>query len=130
MEGHSTVHAGRTETTQCSSYVKQSGESGKYIFRTTERCVVYFHTAFQYLNGHNILFWISLWKPARRNDIKVVFFCICILMTLCTVHLHQFQLHQLIMLYKVSLMKMPIEPNSSNIIYWNCLSNQRFFSPS
>ena len=29
-------------------------------------------------------------------------FCICILMTLCTVHLHHLHLHQLLMLYKVS----------------------------
>ena len=38
-----------------------------------------------------------------------------ILMTLCTVHLHHLHLHQLIMLYKVSLMKMPIEPSSSKM---------------
>ena len=55
MEGHNTVHAGRQETTQCFSYVQQSGESGKYIFYTIERCVVYFHNAFQFLNGHHIL---------------------------------------------------------------------------
>ena len=55
MKAHITVYAGRPETTQCSSYVQQSGESGKYRFYTIERCVVYFHTAFQHLNGHHIL---------------------------------------------------------------------------
>ena len=36
MEGHSTVYAGRPETTQCSSDVQQSGESGKYRFHARE----------------------------------------------------------------------------------------------
>ena len=77
-----------------------------------------------------IFFWISLWMPARRYDWNVGLFCICILMTLCTVNLHHVHLHQLIILYKVSLMTMPIEPSSSKIIYWYCLSNQHFVSPS
>ena len=57
-------------------------------------------TACQYLNGHHIL--LDQFVEAS------------ILMTLCTVHLHHLHL----------------QPSSSKIIYWHCLSNQRFSPPS
>ena len=105
-----TDHAGRPETTQCSSYVQQSGESNKYRFHAIERAVLFTFT----LHFSNLMviifFWVSLWKAARRDNRKIYFCIFCpTLMALCTVQLDHLHLHQLMMSYEVSLMKMYIE---------------------
>ena len=77
-----------------------------------------------------IFFLISLWQPGRRDARKVCFGIHGGIMN-CT-FIHHLYLHQLMMLYTNSVMKMPIIREhllALHKCYWH-LSNRRFFSSS